>query len=108
MQPSEKPVRLKPVVSVHLSLLICTVSMLHNIIFVLYHVIHINFISYQYIINEFSSAVVLPAMPDLSTNVQKIDAAFRATHPAESISARGSELLSRTLYYILCDMSLFT
>ena len=34
--------------------------------------------------------------------------AFRETHPAESISARGSELLSRTLYYILCDMSLFT
>ena len=38
----------------------------------------------------------------------KLYSAFRATHPAESISARGSELLSRTLYYILCDMSLFT
>ena len=96
MQPSEKPVRLKPVVSVHLSLLICTVSMLHNIIFVLYHVIHINFISYQYIINEFSSAVVLPAMPDLPTNAQKMDAAFRATHPAEATCARASEQLRST------------
>ena len=91
----------------------------------------------KYITSELSSAVPLPALthlhpvhqrpwPSRSKAGKKIHLRHSNLHAHISeatlwlqrlsqwrvwphqISARGSELLGRTLYYILCDMSLFT
>ena len=80
------------------SLTISSLWMHYNIIFfclMLSRLILLYLIIYQYVIHEFSSAVLLPALPDFRTKSvcpvvdvslagTTLDAAFRATHPGQA------------------------